>query len=63
MELNKQVHHGLAWAMSWWSVLAVALFLGRVGDAVLALGRAGAQAVQTPAVLGVVDVVFKEQLQ
>lgn len=42
------------------SVLVIALLLGGVGQAVLALRGAGAQAIQPTAVLGIVDVVLKE---
>lgn len=45
------------------SVFVVGLLLARAGDAVLWLGGARAQAVQAPAVLGVVDVVLKEKLK
>lgn len=44
------------------SVLVVGLLLARAGDTVLGLGGAGAQAVQSPTILCVVDVVFKEKL-
>ena len=44
------------------SVFVVGLLLGRGGNAVLVLGRAGPQPVQAPTVLCVVDVVFKKQL-
>lgn len=46
-----------------WSVLVVSFFLGGAGDAVLVLGGPGAQAVQPPTILGVVDVVFEEKLR
>lgn len=44
------------------SVLVVGFFLGRAGDAVLRLAGARAQAVQSPTILCVVNVVFKEKL-
>lgn len=45
------------------SVLVVGLLLARAGDAVLGLAGARAQAVQSPAVLGVIDVVLEEKLE
>lgn len=45
------------------SVLVVRLLLARAGDAVLGLGGARAQAVQSPTILCVINVVFKEKLK
>lgn len=45
------------------SVLVVGLLLTRAGDAVLRLSGAGAQAVQSPTILSVVDVVLEEKLR
>lgn len=45
------------------SVLVVGLLRPRAGQAVLGLAGARAQAVQPPAVLGVVDVVLEEKLK
>ena len=44
------------------SVLVVRLLLARAGDAVLGLAGARSQAVQSPTILCVVDVVFEEKL-
>lgn len=44
------------------SVLVVGLLLARAGDAVLRLAGTRAQAVQSPTVLCVVDVVLEEKL-
>lgn len=44
-------------------MLVVGFFLRGVRDPVLALSRTGSQAVESPAVLGVIDVVFKKQLR
>lgn len=44
------------------SVLVVGLLLSRARDPVLRLAGSGAQAVQSATVLGIIDVVFKEQL-
>ena len=43
-------------------MLVVGLFLARAGDAVLGLAGARTQAVQSAAVLGIVDVVLEEKL-
>lgn len=45
------------------SVLAVGVLLAGVGDAVLGLTGARAQAVQSSTILCVVDVIFKEKLR
>lgn len=58
----KQVHVPLG-GSSARSVLVVGLLLARAGDGVLGLGGARAQAVQSPTILCVVDVVFEEKLQ
>lgn len=44
-------------------MLVVGLLGGGAGEAVLRLTGAGAEAVQPPAVFGVVDVVLEEQLR
>lgn len=44
------------------SVLVVRLLLARAGDAVLGLAGARAQAVQSPTILCIINVVFKEKL-
>ena len=44
------------------SVLVVRLLLARAGNAILGLGGAWAQAVQSPTILCVINVVFKEKL-
>lgn len=44
------------------SVLVVRFFLARAGDAVLGLAGARAQAVQSPTILGVINVVLEEKL-
>lgn len=44
------------------SVLVVGLLLARAGDAVLRLAGTRAEAVQSPTVLCIVDVVLKEKL-
>lgn len=59
--LLKQVRNPLE-ESSAQSVLVVRLLLARAGDAVLGLGWARAQAVQSPTILCVVNVVFKEEL-
>lgn len=58
----KQVHVPLG-GSSARSVLVVGLLLARAGDGVLGLGGARAEAVQSPTILCVVDVVFEEKLQ
>ena len=45
------------------SVLVVCFLLTRAGDAVLGLAGARAQAVQSPTILCVVNVVFEEKLK
>lgn len=44
------------------SVLVVRLLLARAGDAVLGLAGPRAQAVQSPTILCVINVVFEEKL-
>lgn len=44
------------------SVLVVRFLLARAGDAVLGLAGARAQAVQSPTILGVINVVLEEKL-
>lgn len=44
------------------SVLVVRFLLARAGDAVLGLAGARTQAVQSPTILCIVNVVFKEKL-
>lgn len=43
-------------------MLVVRLLLARAGDAVLGLGGARAQAVQSPTILCIINVVFEEKL-
>lgn len=59
----KQVHVPLGEPGPLGSVLVVGLLRPRAGQAVLGLAGARAQAVQPPAVLGVVDVVLEEKLK
>lgn len=59
----KQVRTPLGEAGPLGSVLVVGLLRPRAGQAVLGLAGARAQAVQPPAVLGVVDVVLEEKLK
>lgn len=44
------------------SVLVVRLLLARAGDAVLGLAGARTQAVQSPTILCIINVVFEEKL-
>lgn len=57
----KQVHAPLE-DSSAQSVLVVRLLLARAGNAVLGLAGARAKAVQSPTILCVINVVFKEKL-
>lgn len=59
----KQANGKLGAAVFFGSVLVVGVLLGGRRDAVLALGGAGPESVQPPAVLSVVDVVFEKQLR
>lgn len=50
-------------ATRFWSVLVVGFLLRGVRDSILTLRGTGSQAIEPPAVLGIVNVVFKKQLK